>query len=384
LRFAPPLEAEYAAWHVQRVHLGVKVYFSINVALALLFSGEQVYRAGVGNTASLVHLATLVPCTIAMAWLAWSRNYERFYLPVACVLTPIFSALIAVFAARGISQGREEQLAALTVSLMGIFFFTGLRFRESVLTVAIMLPVFLAAAVGFGLSGPVILKSMVILVLTSIISTIVYRDVEKSHRTSFLESALIADLVVRDSLSGLKNRRAFDEHLDRVWQQALRDQRSIAVLMIDIDHFKRYNDAFGHQGGDTALRSVAQAIQEFARRPLDLAARFGGEEFAVILYDLPLTHVKDMAERMRLRVQDLGLNWREAGTAAEQPLSVSIGVGLATPTTGRSAQGAIQLADEALYEAKHAGRNRIAVKDAGDYGALDTGAFKLSAKQNVV
>jgi len=213
----------------------------------------------------------------------------------------IASASLKSSATRGISQGRDEQLAALTVSLIGIFFFTGLRFRESLLTVAVMLPVFLAAAVGFGLTRAATLKSMVILVLTSIISTIVYRDVEKSHRTSFLESALIMDLVARDGLSGLMNRRTFDEHLLRVWQQALRDRRSIAVLMIDIDHFKRYNDAFGHQGGDMALRGVAQAIQDFARRPWDLAARFGGEEFAVILYDLPLIHVQDVAERIRLR-----------------------------------------------------------------------------------
>jgi diguanylate cyclase (GGDEF)-like protein len=380
LRFVPPLEAEYAAWHVQRVHLRVKVYFTINVVLALLFSAEQMYRTGIGDAATLVHLTALVPCTIAMAWLAWSRNYERFYLPVASVLAPIFSALIAVLATRGISQGRDEQLAALTVSLIGIFFFTGLRFRESLLTVAVMLPVFLAAAVGFGLTRAATLKSMVILVLTSIISTIVYRDVEKSHRTSFLESALIMDLVARDGLSGLMNRRTFDEHLLRVWQQALRDRRSIAVLMIDIDHFKRYNDAFGHQGGDMALRGVAQAIQEFARRPWDLAARFGGEEFAVVLYDLPLIQVQDVAERIRLRVQDLRINWRDAGAAAEQPLSVSIGVGLVLPTMGRSPQGAIQLADQALYEAKHAGRNRVVVKDVEDYGALDTGVFKVTLK----
>jgi diguanylate cyclase (GGDEF)-like protein len=171
------------------------------------------------------------------------------------------------------------------------------------------------------------------------------------------------------------NRRAFDEHLLRVWQHALRDQRSIAVLMIDIDHFKRYNDDFGHQAGDLALRSVARIIQGFARRPLDLAARYGGEEFAVILYDLALPHVQEMAESLRKGVQNLQIEPHEAEAAPGREVTVSVGVGLAAPVIGRTPQGAVQLADEALYEAKQAGRNRVVVKGTDAYMLLNTGAF---------
>jgi two-component system chemotaxis family response regulator WspR len=161
--------------------------------------------------------------------------------------------------------------------------------------------------------------------------------------------------------------------LRRVWQHALRDQRAIAVLMIDVDHFKRYNDSFGHQAGDAALRSVAAVIHDFARRPLDLAARYGGEEFVVILYDLALPHVQDSAERLRECVQKLK---HAADSTMSAEVTVSVGVGFAVPCMGRTAQGIIQLADEALYEAKRAGRNRVVSKGIQEYLALETGAFK--------
>ena len=240
-------------------------------------------------------------------------------------------------------------------------------FRQALLVSVVMVIAFAGSALLAGVSQPLLLKSMVIMTLTAVIAAIVYRDVEQSYRRNFLEGALIAELVARDGLSGLMNRRAFDEHLGRVWQHALRDGRPIAVLMIDIDLFKRYNDELGHQAGDLALRSVAQVVQAFARRPLDLAARYGGEEFAVILYDLALPPVQDVAERLRAGVEELQL---------EPRITVSVGVGLASPNIGRTPQGAVQLADEALYEAKLAGRNRVVVKGSDAYQMLETGKFK--------
>ena len=119
------------------------------------------------------------------------------------------------------------------------------------------------------------------LVITAIVSAIVHRDMEVSHRHNFLETALIRTMASRDGLTGLMNRRALDDHLRRIWQQGLRDKRQVALLLIDIDHFKAFNDSYGHQARDSALREVAHVIDSSARRPFDLAARYGGEEFAV-------------------------------------------------------------------------------------------------------
>jgi diguanylate cyclase (GGDEF)-like protein len=151
--------------------------------------------------------------------------------------------------------------------------------------------------------------------------------------------------------------------------------------MIDIDHFKAYNDEWGHQAGDQVLRSVAKVIQGFARRPLDVAARYGGEEFAVILYDLGFSHTQYLAERLRESVQTLA---RDAEIWTGPEVTVSVGVGFAVPSVSRNPEGVVQLADEALYEAKAAGRNRIISKGAEAYVFLNTGSFSKAEKPGTV
>lgn len=372
LRFGPPLEDEYIASHLRRVRRRLRAWFSLTVLLSIAFTIAEIRSGGLWRVASLAHLVVLVPCALALFWLAWSKRYERYYMPAARVLVTLFNALIATFIAQALAKGEYENLAGLTVNLFAIFFFAGLMFRHALLTSVVALLSFFVTACAVGLDSVVFLKSMVAASLTTFIAAFIYRDVEQAYRTNFLEGALLVELVARDGVTGLMNRRAFDEHLRRVWQHALRDQRAIAVLMIDVDHFKRYNDSFGHQAGDAALRSVAAVIHDFARRPLDLAARYGGEEFVVILYDLALPHVQDSAERLRECVQKL----KSADGAMSTEVTVSVGVGFAVPCMGRTAQGIIQLADEALYEAKRAGRNCVVAKGIQEYLALETGAFK--------
>jgi diguanylate cyclase (GGDEF)-like protein len=372
LRFAPSMEAEYSISHLQRVRRRVRAWFTLAFVIRALLAIEQVRRTGPSGP-TLIHLAAILPCSLFLMWLCWGRQYQRLYLRVAPILVPFFYALIAVVVAQALVAGRFEQFAGFSVVLIAVFFFTGLRFREALLTAMILLIAFSTAGFAVGLAPIVLLKCMVVLVITSTIGAVVYWDVEKSYRENFVERALIGELLSHDSLTGLMNRRTFDEQLVRVWQQALRDQCSIAICMIDVDHFKRYNDAFGHQAGDVALRTVAELIQEFARRPLDLAARYGGEEFAMILYDLSPAGVQDIAERLIKTVQAARIN-----PSGEPGLTISIGVGLISPIVGRTPQGAIQLADEALYEAKHAGRNRVVVKGAADYRLLNTGVFQAT------
>jgi diguanylate cyclase (GGDEF)-like protein len=380
LRFAAPLEEEYATAHLERVHLRVRVWFSVTVVLAILFTIDQLRSAGLWNPLSLIHVGVHLPCTLTLAWLAWSSRYERFYLGASRVLVTLFGALVAVFIALAVAHGREELLAALAVNLVAVFFFAGLMFWQALLTSTVMIVAFAQTSLIAGFPHPLLLKSMAIMTLTTVIAALIYRDVEQAYRRNFLEHALICELVASDRLSGLMNRRAFDEHLLRVWQHALREQRTIAVLMIDVDHFKRYNDDFGHQAGDAALRSVAQVIQRFARRPLDIAARYGGEEFALILYDQAIAHVRDTAERLRESVQSLRIKpLARAGTPWRQT-TVSVGVGAVAPIVGRTPEGAVQLADEALYEAKQAGRNHVVVKGADAYSLLETGTFRAQRR----
>ncbi len=155
-----------------------------------------------------------------------------------------------------------------------------------------------------------------------------------------------------DTLTGLPNRRRFDEEFARAFGSSVRRSSPLSVALIDIDRFKQYNDHFGHQAGDDALRRIAQAIAVSVGRSGDVAARYGGEEFVVILEETTLSGAFDVGERIRATVLAAGIP-NPKGT----PLTVSVGVAARLP--GGSADELLRQADAALYEAKNAGRNRV-------------------------
>ena len=176
-----------------------------------------------------------------------------------------------------------------------------------------------------------------------------------------------------DALTGLANRRAFEARLSQEWLRSIRAEMPIALFMLDIDHFKRFNDQYGHPAGDDALRSIASCIASKLMRPGDLGARYGGEEFAVLLPETESAGAMIVAERIRSAVTDLGLR------QAENPdghITISIGVAVAYPMVGDSSAAIVNLADRALYAAKHGGRNRINAMESQD--ALLTGQSPTS------
>jgi len=158
-----------------------------------------------------------------------------------------------------------------------------------------------------------------------------------------------------DGLTGLANRRAFDEQLANECARTNRYAQPLSLLMIDVDHFKLFNDKTGHPSGDEALKAVAATIQQALRRPVDLAARYGGEELAVILPTSDATGACERAEEIRCAVEALAIP--HPGLSAGAVLTVSVGV--ATLTSSVSSETLIQRADAALYRAKSAGRNKV-------------------------
>ena len=170
--------------------------------------------------------------------------------------------------------------------------------------------------------------------------------------------------------------RGLTRRLNEAHAHAQRDDRSYVLMMVDIDHFKTYNDAFGHQAGDLCLRSVAKIIREYAKRPLDFAARYGGEEFAMILYDLRRDQAVEIADEVRGRIRAASKDF-DSQDMMHREVTVSIGIAGTVPSLGRSPLGLVQLADQGLYEAKDAGRDRTVCKGASDYSILETGAFEI-------
>ena len=187
-----------------------------------------------------------------------------------------------------------------------------------------------------------------------------YRALRESQRQLMTANLELQRLMNMDGLTGLNNRRRLDEYIQSEWIRAVRQQNALSLLIVDVDGFKRYNDSYGHLAGDEALKRVAAAIQASCRRPADLPARFGGEEFAVILPDTPSAGAAHVAERVRRSVEELRIP--HAGSTTGPCLTVSVGGVTTIPQQAASLIEFMVRADQALYEAKKHGRNRSIVE----------------------
>ncbi|HMD54771.1 MAG TPA: diguanylate cyclase, partial [Phycisphaerae bacterium] len=181
---------------------------------------------------------------------------------------------------------------------------------------------------------------------------------ERKRLSAELEKAnkILHALAMTDGLTGLANRRNFDEILEREWRRTARESGVISLLMIDIDYFKLFNDDYGHQSGDECLKKVGQALSKIARRSGDVCARYGGEEFAIILPNIETNRAMLIAESMRAAVEAIEIKHDKV---AGERLTVSVGVASIKPRDpGVRISDLIGSADRALYNAKRAGRNR--------------------------
>ncbi|MDD2103475.1 response regulator [Pseudomonas putida] len=187
-----------------------------------------------------------------------------------------------------------------------------------------------------------------------------YRALRVSQQQLLDTNLVLQRLMNSDGLTGLSNRRHFDEYLELEWRRSLREQSQLSLLMIDVDYFKTFNDTFGHLEGDEALRQVAAAIRDACARPSDLPARYGGEEFALVLPNTSLGGARLVAEKLRMTVAALKIP--HIAPTEGSSLTISIGLSTITPTAGSNCRELISAADKGLYLAKHNGRNQVGIE----------------------
>jgi diguanylate cyclase (GGDEF)-like protein len=209
---------------------------------------------------------------------------------------------------------------------------------------------------------------------SSLMGMLICYLIEHGHRRAYLQAQLltlsrqrteryadqVAHLSRTDPLTGLSNRRHLDEVMDVLWRQSRRERTPVAVLMIDVDHFKRFNDHFGHLVGDECLRSVATVISRFAGRGGDLAVRYGGEEFLLVLGGTDLMSAEAVAHRLLEAIRQLAVGMPDS----DKTLTASIGVAAMVPEGDEDPDRLLQKADAALYQAKQQGRNRVVLDEA--------------------
>jgi two-component system chemotaxis family response regulator WspR len=194
-----------------------------------------------------------------------------------------------------------------------------------------------------------------------------YLALHESQRKLMEINAELQRLTHVDGLTGLSNRRYFDEFIDAQWKLATREATPLSMLMIDVDNFKRYNDTYGHLAGDEVLKAIAGAMRKSFARPTDLTARFGGEEFVVVLPATPPEALPALGERLLENVA--ALNIAHTGSPLGV-VSVSIGGATKIPATGEDFVPLMENADSALYEAKGTGKNRVVTRSLSPHATL--------------
>ena len=375
LRFRPGLESAYRAEQFRndltflRLSLGI-----VGLSLLVIFQIEHVVMPAIGAALpNYLRFGVMVPILFLAFALTFLPRAETWYPRVMAALMPIALMAVAWLILWAWDLGESRLFARLIIATIATYFLIGLPFRPALVASLIVLGFYAAAAIAAAMPALELINYLCMLFVANLMCAAGAYNMERMRRTAWLEARLLDEVAQRDGLTGLYNRRRFDEHLGHVWQHGVREHRPVTLLLVDIDHFKAFNDRYGHQAGDEAMKSVAAALAQSARRPFDLVARYGGEEFTIVLYDTTQAHAAVVAEEVLEAVRALGIPHQDSGAAPV--LTVSVGVASVVPVARRSSAGLLQLADQALYAAKDGGRNRSHVLQE-EYEHMKTGYFR--------
>ncbi|WP_108108778.1 GGDEF domain-containing protein [Pseudomonas mangrovi] len=359
LRFEHELEEAFARHHTRTFLRRMRWALLVATVLILLFAvlDASILPDGIRDKTLVLRLGVMLPVLLG----TWGATFCPTLHPWMQVIGG-FCALacgMAVAAIIWVSRSQNFPLPYEGIILVTVFFYflIGLRCVTAVLCGWLVLVAYVMVELRAGLPGTILLYNAFFLATTNLIGSVGCYFLEYAARESFLAQGLLRELVEKDYLTGLLNRRAFSERAERHWRQALREQRKLAVVMMDIDYFKRYNDHYGHLQGDEALRAVAQVVGRHARRPLDCVARYGGEEFVGLWYGLDEARALALLESIRSDVQALDLPHESSEVAST--VTLSIGMVHLLPHALQSLEDALRMADAALYLAKAQGRNRV-------------------------
>jgi diguanylate cyclase (GGDEF)-like protein len=375
LTFEADLEAQFRRKSFDENLQQTRVNLCLAILVTIAFSAmdSMVLGPELNRIPSMIRMLMIVPVLLiglAGSFLSLRHRLQASLSIIVLTLLGLSAVAIQVIASLG---GITLLFPSLMITILFIYLMGGLIFYHAVAANVFVMFMFLAVGTLLMLPGREFSHDALAILGTNLFGAPVSYMHEKTSRMRFLEACLLRELVARDGLTGIQNRRMFDQHIRRVWQQAVREEKRVAVLLVDIDCFKDYNDRYGHQAGDECLRAVAVSLNQCARRPLDFVARYGGEEFALVLYEANREYIAEVLTRIQRSIAELNIP-HDASRVASR-LTVSIGAAFVLPTADRTVEGLIQLADEALYSAKEEGRNRVIVMEA-EYHTLRTGRFE--------
>ena len=306
-----------------------------------------------------------LPLVLIMMVLTGPRLYMRWYQPAIQTAAPLFGVGTVLMAVEATPEQLPLVAARLVLAAFYFYFMLGFTFQAALRTNLLLIAAYGAAALLGAITTSVAIYSLWVLVCANFIGGAGCYALEYANRVAFLERRRLAEVATHDGLTGLLNRAALEEQARSLWQHAQVARLPVSVLLIDIDHFKAYNDRYGHQAGDRCLQEVAATIRSAVRRrPLDVVARYGGEEIAAILVGGDRSEAGGTAERVLKAVTDLGI--AHTASPTRPYVTVSIGVTTVDPGGSYSHEQAVRLADIALYASKERGRDGWSFHHAGE------------------
>lgn len=373
LGFEPMLEREYRQHMRAGQRSSTLVCLITALGIWLTFIGLDLTRLdnfamiatgdGLVELAIALRLGTLA-VILRLVWIVRRNRHARSFhhlTMLALALIGVTCAFIAnMYKLRGLPQADIAQL----VIIAAVFLPIGLTFLQS-LGVALLIALF-TAVLGFVMLEPAQLaehgRLSILLFFAVFVSAVGAWLRERAERDQFLLRRMLHNRAMSDALTGIANRRGFEEHVAMALLQARRDRMPVVFAVLDVDHFKRYNDRYGHQAGDIALALIARAIDGTLRRPMDMVGRLGGEEFGLFLYDTTPEKAQDRLEQVAQAIAELRIEHAASPTA--QYITVSMGaVGFDGHET---AVDLYRRADAALYAGKASGRNRVELGESGE------------------
>ena len=375
LTFSPDLESEFRQANLDENLKHIRANLCLGIVTTLAFIGIEaaVLPAVVNRVTGLIHVAGIVPIFLVTLAATFSAQRHRWFATTALAAGILLGLAVVAIHITASLRGISLLFPCVLLATIFVYFMGGLIFYQALTANVLVAIVYVMASLALQLPGRDFLYDALSLVAVNVFCASVVYMHEKISRMRFLEAGMLRELVARDGLTGIQNRRMFDQHIQKVWQQGQREGKRVGVLLVDIDCFKNYNDRYGHQAGDECLRAVAISLSQCARRPMDFVARYGGEEFAVVLYEASREYVAEVLTRIQRSIAELNIAHDASHVASR--LTVSIGAAFNTPSGHRTPDGLVQLADEALYSAKEQGRNRVVLMES-EYHALRTGRFE--------
>lgn len=380
MRFAQPLEKEFREHYTEQNLARGRLSIAIPLILLWAVAGLELTfgLSSIESSVDRLWLAILVPLLTAVLVAMCVPAAARWYTAIAAVGVTLVGIVATYLCHAAALHGASYVLAAEALVVLYACLFLGLLFHVAVAVGTLLVAAHVVIGLIVGLPPEPLWYLTAILGAAAVAASVSAYKQEHAVRTNFLETRILHELAERDGMTGLYNRRIFDDYTRRIWRQSRREGERLAIVLVDIDYFKVYNDLYGHQAGDDTLRRVADKIAQSAKRPFDFTARYGGEEFVLILYGPPEDYARSVPEQIRRDVMDIGIPHQ--GSPVANVVTVSVGVALANPRSGRSLAGAIQAADEALYQAKQDGRNRV-VYTVTDGDEVQTGNFRAPRRK---